>query len=606
MAYNLKERFSPPQTAYQLLEPGAYQSTDDRKVICDNKVPFLSRTPRITTPGRKLWTHAIYDAALPPKIPNVTSMTSKRPRFPYEAFSKEDLEALLCRCGIQNPCECPTEDAEEPTVICQGRVPRRLFKGPPPKSIIAGGLSAPSKRDHGFEVYSDGSQRRLLDQINDESPPFYDATVHESTEFYHGCKWSHWTSKRSSKSLEVRPGPADYNFDRQPTDFEMCAENFRLYRRQTSKQLRFIEMVQQRNIIEGRPGPATYTPMLPQGYDNGQCIGPKAKRFIISTKEIRPGPADHFIKRAFDLPEPPEKLCHAILPEPSFFGIKAQRFKPRREEGASPATYSPNYNRCHFMHCSTAPFGSSTARFKEVPINEDDEDIEVIAEDEPQKKSEEGIKKETCPSPSWEFKSKTIRIKPLEKKINEPSPADLPQSRIKVHRLRRLQYIAPFFTSEGRFEPWNDWMPVFGRVKTPGPCYYCLEKPKCYPAVKSGPLYRVPRFSQNTNDYPAPNRYQHGGGIETILATHNQRLKENIENQHKFKWVPPVEPKQLSYEEQEAMLLSKSIALLETDIFNDKTTDTKSSSPINSPRNDLPQSKKLRCHVYGSQMPHCV
>ncbi|XP_028162430.1 uncharacterized protein LOC114354313 [Ostrinia furnacalis] len=602
MAYNLDDRFPPPQKSYRLLEPGAYQAGDDRKVRA-NKVPFLSRTPRKTQPGGQIWTHAIYDSVIPAKIPNITSLKSNRPRFPYEAFSKEDLEALLCRCGIQSSCECPTgEEKEEPEVICQGKVRKRIFKGPTPKSILGEGLSSPSKRDHGFDIRSDGSQKRLLDELDDESPPFYDATVHESTAFYHGCKWSQRTSKRSTQSFGSGPGPADYFYVKQPTDFEICAERFRSYRRQHSKQLRFIEMVQQRDLNEGRPGPATYSPMLPRGNEM-QYLGPKAKRFTISTIEQRPGPADHWVKRAFELPEPPNVPCHAKLPEPSFFGIKAQRFKPRREEGPSPATYNPVYTPCHFTHCPTAAFGSSSVRFKENPVIEEDEEA-VIAEDEPEKKDDENVNKAVCPSPTWEFKSKTIRMKPLEKALNEPSPADLPQQRIKINRSRRLQYFAPFFSSEGRFEPWYDWMPVLGRVKTPGPCYYCLEKPKCYPAVPHGPLFKSCRFPPTKNDNPPPNQYNVGGGIETILDTHNQRLKDNIENQHKFIWEPPVEPKRLSYEEQETILLNKSIALLDTDIFDDKSS--KSCSSKSSPRfEEKKKPKLLRCFLYGTQTSHC-
>lgn len=605
MAYSLGDRFPPPPTSYTLLEPGAYQFGDDHKVRI-NKVPFLSRTPRNTQPGGRIWTHAIYDYAIPAKIPNITSLTSKCPRFPYEAFSKEDLEALLCRCGIQSPCECPTgEEQEEPEVLCQAKVRKRIFKGPAPKSTLCDGLSAPSKRDHGFEVQPDGSQKRLLDKVDDESPPFYDAQVHESTAFYHGCKWSKWTSKRSSQTVDDGPGPADYYYVKHPTDYEICAEKLRLYRRQTSKQLRFIEMVQQRDINEGRPGPATYSPMLPKGYEM-QYLGPKAKRFTTSTIEQRPGPADHWVKRAFELPDPPDFPCHAKLPEPPFFGIKAQRFKPRREEGPSPATYNPVYNPCHFMHCPTAPFGSSSVRFKENPNDNEDEE-EVIAEDEPEKKEGNDEQKKECPTPTWEFKSKTIRMKPLEKILNAPSPADLAQPRVKVDRSRRLQYFAPFFSSEGRFQPWYDWMPVFGRVKTPGPCYYCLEKPKCYPAVPRGPLCRSSRFSDFKSESPSPNRYNVGGGIETILKTHNQRLKNNIEKQHKFIWEPPLEPQRLSYEEQESLLLQKSIALLEPDNTSDNKS-SKSCSSKSSPRRDdtsKGQSKLLRCFVYGTQTTHC-
>lgn len=598
MAYNLSDRFPPPPKCCMLLDPGSYQT--EGEAVKPNQVPFLARTPRKTSPAGTLWTEAIYNTVPPSNIPNCTSLKSRCPRFPYESFSKEDLEALLCRCGVQSECVCQAEDEETPEVLCQAKVRKRIFIGLAPKSTLGEGLSAPSKRDHGFEVQPDGRKKRLLDRVSDESPPFYDAKVYYSTDFYHGCKWSKWTSQRSMKSLEKWPGPADYCYVKQTTEYENCAEKFREYRRMNSKQLRFIEMVQMQNLLEGRPGPGSYSPELPKGTDI-KVLGPKAERFQSSSIEQLPGPADHWVKRAFDLPEPPNVSCHAKLPEPSFFGVKAIRFKPRHEEGPSPASYNSIYRPCHFLHCPTAPFGSSSARFKEAPEIEDD-DEELIAEDEPQKV--ENNSKAPCPTPTWEFKSKTIRIKPLKTILNEPSPADLPQSRTKVYRSSQLQFLAPFCSSDGRFQPWNDWMPVHGRVKTPGPCYYEWDKPKCYPAVARGPLQRSPRFPENQNSNPSPNKYKLGGGVESVLATHNQKLKENMEKQHKFKWEPPIEPRHLSFEEQETLLLKKSIALLDSNINEDKTE--KSPSKSSSSNEEMQKTKLLRCFVYGQETPHCI
>lgn len=600
MAYNLGDRFPPPPKSYTILDPGAYQKDEtSNSRLSKSNVPFLSKSPRNTQAGVRIWTHAIYHADFPPKIPNCTSMISKRPRFPYEALSKEDLEDILCKCGVQNVCECPTEETNL-EFICQGKVRRRLFKGHPPRSSMGEGLSAPSRRDHGFKVLSDGSQKRVTTKVLDESPPFYDIRVDESTAFYQGCKWSRWTSKRSSKKEGDSPGPADYNLENAPTDAKICADAVRAYRRKRSKQLRFIEMVQQRDILEGRPGPASYSPNLQTG-TNLQFLGPKAERFPESSEQ-RPGPADHWIQRDFDLPVPPMYPCHARLPEPSFFGVKAKRFKTRKEEGPSPATYSPGGKECLFMHCPTAAFGSSSIRFKQEPIHEDD-DMEIVAEDEPEK--DDSVKYiNACPTPTWEFKSKTIRMKPLEKKLHEQSPADRPQPNAKVERLRQLQYTAPFFSSEGRFQPWNDWMPVFGKYETPGPCYYDLEKPKCNPAVCRGPLVRTRRFSTATFENPSPSEYKVGGGVETILATHNQKLRINIENQHKFHWEPPIETKNLSFQEQESILLDKSIALLDADIFD---TNAKNSAGNKSKINvKIKKPKLLRCFLYRNPIPRCV
>ncbi|XP_013189031.1 uncharacterized protein LOC106133747 [Amyelois transitella] len=589
MAYSLEERFPLPPKYYQIFDPGAYLNVSGYK-FKQNKAPFLVKSPRVTQ-SCKLWTHSIYDANIPQKIPNPTSLMSKCPRFPYEAFSKEDLERLLCQCGLQDECECPVEEEEHEDITCQGNIPRCLFKGHPPRSMILGdsGLSAPSKRDNGFEISEDGSQRRNIDKVTDESPPFYDARVYESTEFYHGCKWSKWTTKRFTSSIATSPGPADYTIMTKPTFEQICYEKNRHLKRKASKQLRFIEMIQNLNIREGRPGPASYSPELPKSI-NTQHYGSKAKRFSSSKYEINPGPAEYTLKRVFDLPEVPEMPCHAKLPERACFGVKAQRFKPQKEEGASPASFDVNYKSCRFLHCPTAPFGSSSIRFKKpVPDYEDDDDLVAVNESKNNDDIEESSKQK-CSIPTWGFKSKTIRMKPLIKRFHEPSPADLPQPNKKVIRLPELQYIAPFCTSEGRFEPWNDWMPVLGKMKTPGPAYYCLEKPRCIPAVTCGPLVRSPRFPTCKCSTPAPNEYNVGGGLEMILNTHNQRLKNNMENQHKFHWDPPKEPRKLTFEEQEMELLEKSILLLEVIDSSDKPSNPES------PQKQI-KSKFLRCFL---------
>lgn len=602
MAYNLGARFAPPPKYFTLLDPGAYQS--DKVGGKQNAAPFLSKTPRHTCVGTKLWTHAIYNLNLPHKITNCSSILSKRPRFPYEAFSAEDLEEILCKCGLLTPCECPTGKEKEEDVICQGKIRRRIFKGPTPRSVLGDeGLSSPSRKDHGFNILTDGSQQRMRKEDKVECPPFYDARVIESTAFYQGCKWSKWTSKRSQKSLEVRPGPADYILKKEPTKDEICAEKVRAFKRKTSRQLRFIEMVQQKNILEDQPGPTTYRPMLPKGTDL-KFIGSKAKRFSTSKYDVSPGPADHWIRRDFEPILPPDVPCHAILPEPACFGMKTERFKIRHEESPGPASYDVNCRVCNFVNCRTAPFGTSAKRFKEEIIEESD--IEEIMEKEPPETGNEVEGRQACSTPTWEFKSKTIRMKSLVKKYDDPSPADLPQSKIKIERSPQSQYIAPFFSSEGRFQPWYSWIPVHGNLKTPGPAKYCTEMPKCPPAFVRGPLCRAKRFPLNKHQSPAPNAYNVNDGIETILATRNQRLKNNIKNQlNVFQWEPPVQKKSSSFEEREAILLHKSIALLDSEVPEEvkklnvkllKRTGTTTSSDIKKP-------KMLRTFLLARPLP---
>lgn len=555
MAYSLAPRFPPPPKYFTLLDPGSY-SHGERSRTKNNAAPFLSKAPRITDDGAKVWTQAVYDQTLPNNTPNYASMLSKKPRFPYEAFSAKDLEEILCKCGISSPCECPTGEEILEDVACQGKIKRRLFKGIVPRSPFGDeGMSAPSRNDHGFNISPEGTQLRMRDEIKKPCPPFYDTTVMESTAFYQGCKWNHRTA-REQKTIEITPGPADYHFEREPTVDEICAEKIRAMKRKTTKQLRFMEMVQQRNILENRPSPATYRPMSPKGTDL-RFIGPKAKRFLNpkSKYDISPGPADHWLRRDFDTITPGE-LCHAKLPKPACFGVKANRFRTRREEGPSPATYHVNTKLCNFVKCPTAPFGSSAKRFKQDILEEcDDDDIIPL---------DKNSKAKPCILPSWEFKSKTIRMKPLVKKLDEPSPADLPLSRLSSKIYSQFQSPVHFSSSEERFLPWYSWIPVHGLLDTPGPGYYCLEKPRCYPAFKHGPLFRSKRFPDIHERAPPPNEYKVCHGIETILATHNHKLKCNIENKYKFKWQQPKQKVVLSFEEREKLLLAKCISILDT------------------------------------------
>ncbi|XP_059045836.1 uncharacterized protein LOC131841538 [Achroia grisella] len=556
MAFNDGLRFPPTPKYFKLLDPGAYQKGDKRNIKL-NTVPFLSKTPRNTQDDVKIWTHAIYDVGRNSKIPNCTSIKSIIPRFPYEAFNKDDLEKIICLCSVTNVCDHGPKDEETEKKLCQVKVHKCLYKGPPPRSILGdGGLSAPSKWDNGFYISLNGSQKRIRNEVTNNSPPFYDVKVNEHTGFYRGWKWSKWTTQREEKSfINDKPCPSDYFLKRELLQNELCAETVRAFKRKTSKQLRFIEIVQQRNISEGRPGPASYSPNLPKGF-KVKFVGPKAKRFVIPKYVERPGPADYFIKRTFETRNFPQTSCHAKLYKPAAFGIKSQRFKSRREEGPSPASYNIRLNPCQFMHCPVAPFGSSSVRFLD-HVLEEDNDGKIESQTKYCKVNS------LCCNPTWGFKSKTIRMKPLIKNNNEPSPADLPQSRIKLGRHPQVQSKVPFLSLQGRFQPWYDWMPVFGCVKTPGPCYYSLEHPKCLPAVHHNSLFRAPRFPIQQTQTPAPNEYEVGGGLETILNTHNQKLKSNIVNQRKFHWIAPMKSKNVSYEEHEMMLIYKAIALLE-------------------------------------------
>lgn len=607
-AYGRSCRFPPPPPCVKLLDPGAYE-TDVR--LCSrqeipNRYPFLSNAPRNTMALRKPYTDTIYDSAIPHRIPNCTSMLSKRPRFPYKAFSEMDLEEILCRCGLDNPCECPTGEVEKQKILCQAKVHRRLFKGPPPRSAQEGGLSCPSKRDQGFDVMPDGSVRRLLTEVKGASPPFYDVNVNESTAYYQGCKWSKWASQRSIKSYEVRPGPAEYNLEREITPEEKCYQMIRAYRRKTSK------LVSSMEISKG-PGPADYSPQLPKRSELN-FLGPKAERFFISQNEVRPSPDTYVIKRDFDPPNIPFNPRYSTLPlpTPAGFGSKDTRLKYRVVRGPGPADYNADVKLCNILYCGghNAPFNSSAKRFQDPKIDceveyDDEDENEMESQSDDEDRPSQLFKPRECLQLTSQFKSKTSRFKPLYKKLNVPSPADLGLDLVRKEYKENTalqQMVAPFLSSQGRFQRWHNWIPVHNVNSTPGPGYYNFDKFKCYPAVPWGPLFKSQRFRDKGDNMPAPNEYKVGGGVEDVLATCNRKLLDNIEKQHKFHWKIPVELKQLDFKERELALLNKAIANLSTTNFMRGPNDPKPES-VKEPKPIATKQKLLRCFLYKKQVP---
>ncbi|CAK1553987.1 unnamed protein product [Leptosia nina] len=570
MAYNLNERFAPAPPYFRFLDPGAYQSTST-PITRINKAPFLSNCERKIKSGDKIWTHTIYSTDIKRHISNCTALMSKIPRFPYEANKFPNIDEILCQCKDPNICECDIGETVLEEAVCKGKLKRTIFKGHPPRSSRGDGLSAPSKGGQRFNVLPDGSNKRVLLRPEKECPPFYNTNITEANAFYRGCKWSHRTAKLP-QIVNDMPGPDTYTLEHDPTAANICAEKLRSFKRRTSKQYRFIDMVQRRNILDNLPGPCSYSPKFMKGTDLNY-LGPKAPRFSKTKMDIKwPGPADHWIRRDFDSPELPTKFCHALLPKRAPFGSKSVRLKHRKDEGPSPASYDPRYKPCQFIRCFKVPFFVSTQRFKDVVYEEEeDEDYFEPANEPETKKSDEKVKV----IPTWQFKSETVRMKPLKKESLKSSMVVNELTR-KKERILELQQSAPFFSSEARFRPWYNWIPVHAREKTPGPAYYLAQQARCYPAVKQGPLFRVPRFCSLQTQSPAPNEYHVSNGIEGILKTHNDRLKNNIEKQHKFYWEPPGMAVKLNNEEKEEMLLNQSIALLETPILNNSNRTIRS------------------------------
>ncbi|KAJ2954421.1 hypothetical protein O0L34_g2689 [Tuta absoluta] len=567
-SYGLESRFKDPRDCFRLNDPSAYNhSRSYGTSFCStsksskNKYGFLSSAPRRTQSYREPYTDKIYNARVDHKIPNAVSLKATTPRFSLKPFTEEELDEILCTCDLPDPCVCPTVPVQ-----CQAFVPKRVFKGPPPHSTIGDGVSVPTKRDRGFEILPDGSSRRLLDIVKEDCPPFYDARVLCSCEFYRGCKWSlRRTARTGPKQLEVRPGPADYTIEQEKTQFELCMEKVRAEKRKCSKQLRYTELIQEKNIREGRPGPADYYPRMPKCTDL-KVLGSREVRFPISKLKKRPSPDTYSLKRHFDPPEPPLKPCNAKLPAPAGFGTKAARFITKDNHGPGPAEYDARVKLCDIVHCSDAPFGCSAKRFQA-------EKVEIDSEfDEDSEKCEVEMEVNSCPQLTWPFRSKTKRFKNTND-IFDPIIPNLRNSTKETPIY--IQEIAPFHSSQGRFQPWFDWLPLH-LGEGPGPCEYNTNRAKCPPAVNHGPLYRTRRFRENTFISPAPNAYCVRGGVEEVLKTYNKNLQANVNRGDKWEWIPPPEPRSYSYEERELMILEKAIKQLEIhekiDVLKEEST----------------------------------
>ncbi|XP_014369680.2 uncharacterized protein LOC106719753 [Papilio machaon] len=587
MAFDLAERFPNGTKYYALLDPGQYQCISDRKQK-ESIAPFLSKSPRVCQKGNKIWTHAAYSPKSDRHIPNCTTIRSKIPRFKYEAITNDALDEIICQCD-RNTCEClPKKD--EPDLKTKYPVRPRIFIGPYPRTMSDSGISVPCRRDRGFHLFPDGRKKRILEGFK-AGPPFYDAEVREFTTFYRGCKWSYWTARRSTKTVDEGPGPADYTIQHEPTETEKCAEKIRADKRRKSKQYRYIEMVQQNNIRENLPGPATYSPKAPKGTEL-KFLGSKAERFQTSKYEVIPGPNAYTIKRIFDLPESPGTYCHVKLPPIAPFGFNAPRFKRTTHQAPGPADYEITHKISNFMVCSKAPFGSCSKRFSET------KELDEIAEEENEVKEEE--QREKCLNSSWMFKSQAKRLNPLKKNLCAPSPADLPMKMYDTKRSLPLQQTAPFFTSTERFQPWYNFIPIQNLDETPGPAQYRHDKPSCTPAVVRGPLYRSKRFDYSISNTPACNRYNIGGGVETVLHTSSARVKDNIRKRRGFCWKALKQKSKLSDKEKESLLLNNCIALLNVDLFSDKISNTGNNySAAPEKRNKL-----LHCFLYRHPVPN--
>nr|XP_012148879.1 PREDICTED: sperm-tail PG-rich repeat-containing protein 2-like isoform X1 [Megachile rotundata]XP_012148880.1 PREDICTED: sperm-tail PG-rich repeat-containing protein 2-like isoform X1 [Megachile rotundata]XP_012148881.1 PREDICTED: sperm-tail PG-rich repeat-containing protein 2-like isoform X1 [Megachile rotundata]XP_012148882.1 PREDICTED: sperm-tail PG-rich repeat-containing protein 2-like isoform X1 [Megachile rotundata]XP_012148883.1 PREDICTED: sperm-tail PG-rich repeat-containing protein  len=155
-----------------------------------------------------------------------------------------------------------------------------------------------------------------------------------TTSLYKGNFWSRKTG-RTSPRISSTPGPGDYEHKKIKTAAELQNEKIREAKRMSSKQLRFLDVMQRRIIRENLPAPNSY--------------------------HVK-GSFDRFLKNC---------KCDPYAVEPPPFAHTAKRFDGKESDIPGPGTYDPkNQTKCiasNFL----APFGTYASRFKKVLENDE-------------------------------------------------------------------------------------------------------------------------------------------------------------------------------------------------------------------------------------------
>nr|XP_012148885.1 PREDICTED: sperm-tail PG-rich repeat-containing protein 2-like isoform X2 [Megachile rotundata] len=149
-----------------------------------------------------------------------------------------------------------------------------------------------------------------------------------TTSLYKGNFWSRKTG-RTSPRISSTPGPGDYEHKKIKTAAELQNEKIREAKRMSSKQLRFLDVMQRRIIRErfdGKesdiPGPGTYDPK-----NQTKCIasnflapfGTYASRFKKVLENDEPSPCDYHSSVGNLAYESQKRYKYSYLKPPSIF-----------------------------------------------------------------------------------------------------------------------------------------------------------------------------------------------------------------------------------------------------------------------------------------------
>lgn len=505
---------------------------DDCKFQRENCAPFLSWKDRGFSIGYPNYTDASYDLSSTPHRHVKGGVIGKAKRF-----QKKDADVFPgpgkyytaidpTKCKRMDPTPIPGKGK---LYVC--RVPYTVFgKGPP---------SIPTKLDeNGYDVKC-GMPFKNPPNEHDQTlgPAFYKVRSKEwlTTRLYKGCYWSCRTSKRSTFKPNGNPSPADYCINLDCCKSSERDEYVRAMARLFSYVPRYMEAEEMRLMSDQTPGPASYNTNTSTIRDRkSMSIRPVpfvsgAKRFK-DTLSDTPGPG-HYCTCTCYMNR--KDFSHKCTP----FNVDACRFKRKQEEKSpGPAYYtvpSPLQEKlCHKMNLYSVvevPF-NHTAERKMSFVNDDQ-----YCMPGPANYPEEMRGKPTLPISGPTFRCGVNRFPQQVSETAEPASYSINDSFNKNRdRTSHNTGKAPFLASASR-------PPVFGRIKdTPSPSDYSNQGDLADKGLYFSTDF--PRFPCSKEDVPGPGTYI----LHPVLrdscwkarATHNVKLRENVETRLKTKCKP--------------------------------------------------------------------
>ncbi|KZC09607.1 Uncharacterized protein C4orf37 like protein [Dufourea novaeangliae] len=394
----------------------------------------------------------------------------------------------------------------------------KLWVIPPPRSSLPRSTTIPGKFDTGYDINQYGVLIKNP-PIRHEPPEFYNIPRGETcytTLKYKGNFWSRMTGKTEPRP-SLTPSPGDYEHDTKKTAAQIRDEKVREAKRGASKQLRYLDSLYRRKMLENIPAPNSYNvkgafdrylktvckcdPYLvesPAFAQTAKVIHPRKfvlkilNRFHDKVKSDTPGPG------AYD-PEDRMKCVTSICNAP--FDSYAGRFqKITVEPGPTPSDYQTDVGNLAYESQKrfkrTCKESNPYKYYKNVFVFDDYEgDYTNIPKKDEEKK---------CKIYHAAFKSRTERFPTQKADVPDPGAYDVSPA-FKANRdkcnfpSRRLP--APFGSRANRFQK----MLRSDDVQRPEPGTYDITVDIGKGVV--GGVISLPREDSNKTRVPGPAHY---------------------------------------------------------------------------------------------------